>query len=112
MGQIFDRAEWIAAQLNDGTTLTVVTDVRAVRANLPCVLIPPPRQDFRAKLVEWRLVVFGLGAPDAASWEAIDDQLLILADELPIETADPGVYPLDEGPPVACYVATYTATQP
>ena len=110
MSATFDRALWLAAQLNAIAGLTAVVNVADALGNLPCVLVPPPRRDLRAKSVEWRLVVLGHGPANAASWESIDDQLDVLTAELPIETAEPGVYQLPGGDPggVACYIATFT----
>lgn len=111
MAARFDRALWLAQQLTDATDLRAVVDVADALGNLPCVLIPPPRIDYTAKLIEWRLVVLGAGA-GAFGWESIDDQLTILFDELPLERAEPGVYQLPNGDPsgVACYIAVYAET--
>lgn len=110
MSARFDRALWLAAQLNDVDGLTAVVNVADALGNLPCVLVPPPLVDFRAKSVDWSLVVLGHGPANAASWESIDDQLDVLESELPIETARPGVYQLPGGDPagVACYISTFT----
>lgn len=109
MGATYERATWLAAQLR-GADLRATADVRNAVVNLPCVLVVPPARDFRAKLVTWRLVVLGHGPGTAASWEAIDDQLDKLAAELPIESAEAGLYQLPNGDPggVACYIATFT----
>jgi len=110
MGAIFDRAEWLAAQLRDTAQLRATADVADVLGNLPCVLVPPPARDFRAKLITWRLVLLGHGPGTAASWEAIDDLLDQVETELPIESAEAGLYQLPNGDPggVACYIATFT----
>jgi hypothetical protein len=108
----FDRAVWLAEQLNAQTPLTAVVDVAAALGNLPCVLIPPPTRDFRSKSAEWSLVVLGDGPANAASWQTIDAQLEQLDAQLPIETARPGSYQLPGGDPagVACYVVTFVDT--
>lgn len=109
MAAIFDRAMFLAAGLIDAGVPCVV-DVADAAGNVPCVLIPPPRVDFTAKELQWRVVVLGPGPGTASSWQSIDDLLTLLAEQLPLETADPGLYVLPNGEPGgnAAYIATFT----
>ena len=110
MGAIRERALWLVDQLNAVPGMTATADVSAALGNLPCVLVPPPRRDLTVKAVEWRLVVLGAGPANAYGWETIDDLLDVLVGELPITSAEPGIYQLPGGDPagVACYIATFT----
>jgi hypothetical protein len=115
MGARRDRAEFIAGELRSVLDRPVVTDVADAIGNLPCVLVPPPRVLWRrlggSSDVEWRFVILSSGPPTFSSWAELDDLLDQVAEEVPLETADPGVYPLVAGgDPIACYVATFTDT--
>jgi hypothetical protein len=112
MTSITERATYLAAQLNLVAGITAVADPAHVSANLPCVLIAPPRitwgtLDGQPAEVVWRVLVLG---PGLATWSAVaamTDLLELVAAELPLETADPGTYQVG-AELVACYVATFT----
>ena len=110
MGALTTRATELADELN---TLGVraVSDPADALVNLPCVLVAPPRVDYRAKAITWRLLVLGPGPGTLAGWTAVDTLLDALEAEVPLETAEPATYQLPNlGEPVACYIATYTET--
>lgn len=106
------RARELAAQLV-GAGVPAVADVRDATANLPCILIPPPRLDFDLHVgatTTWGLVA--LAATNAGAADAWA-QLVTLVDGaaalLPIETAAPTSYQLPTGgDPLPAYVLTFT----
>lgn len=106
------RARELAALLTDAG-VPAKWDVRDATANLPCVLVPPPRIDFdgyASSTVTWGLVA--IAATNAGSGEAWQ-QLVDLVDgvdaQLPIETAAPTSYKLPTGgDPLPAYVLTFT----
>lgn len=105
------RAAAIAAELQ-AAGLAAVTDPAHVSANLPCVLVAPPRiswgrLDGGPLDVTWRLLVLGPGLATLAAVQAMTELLEAVADVLPLETADPGTYAIGQEL-VACYVATFT----
>lgn len=109
-GPLTQRADALATELR-GLGVRAITDPADALANLPCVLVAPPRIDYRAQSVSWRLLVLGPGPGTLAGWDAIDKLLGQLVDQVPLETADPASHQLPNvGDAVACYVATYTET--
>lgn len=111
MSTITDRAAQLALELNSAGMVAVV-DPAHVSANLPCVLVAPPRVVWGrlaggASEVVWRLLVLGPGLATLAAVESITEQLDQLSEVLPVETAEPGTYQVGQEL-VACYVATFT----
>lgn len=111
-----DRALELAELLTTAGLFATV-DVGELAANLPGVLVPPPRVDLAAGgygggLVTWRLVLIAgaqAGAVDA--WRQLDAALDQLADALPCELADPTSYQLPTGgDPLPAYTVTFTET--
>lgn len=108
-----DQADALAAYLLNRQIVAVV-DVRAVSANLPCVLIPPPRVQFSGAAVggepTWRLMVIAAdGTGSRAAWSQLDDLLDALADALPVEVAEPSSFVNPGGgDPLPAYAVTLT----
>lgn len=107
-----ERAVWLAAQLNAMEGITATEDPAKVSANLPCVLVAPPRVEWGTldggpSAVAWRLLVLGPGLATLSAVDALLELLELVAAELPLETADPGTYAVGQEL-VACYVATWT----
>lgn len=112
-----DQADALAAYLL-ARQVPAVVDVRAVAANLPCVLIPPPRVQYAAAPPGgdpvWRLVVIAADATGSrAAWQQLDDLLDALADALPVEVADPTTFiNPGGGDPLPAYAVTLTGGHP
>lgn len=111
--RLTDRAEELAAEIEaEDATITVVTDPAHVLANLPCVLVPPPRVDYVARTITWRLLVLAQGPGTLAGFKALDELLEKLAAVVPLDSAEPNQVQLPNvGDPVAAYTAQYTDTQ-
>lgn len=111
--RLTDRAEELAAEIRaEDATIQVVTDPAHVLANLPCVLVTPPRVDYVARAITWRLVVVAGGPGTWAGFQALDQLLEKLAAVVPLDSAEPNQLQLPNvGDPVAAYTATYTDTQ-
>lgn len=108
MSRLMDRAEEVRALLAAVDGLTAITDPAHVSANLPCVLVAPPRLDYSAKTASWRLLVLGPGLATLAAVSATADLLELVESVLPVELAEPGSYAVGGGTElVACYVATW-----
>lgn len=110
--RIVDRAEFIAAELNAAEGITAVVDPAHVSANLPCVLVAPPRITYGLLAggpseVAWRLIVLGPGLATLSAVVAMTELLELVEEVVPIETAEPGTYQVGTEL-VACYVATFT----
>lgn len=108
---LMTRAQELVDQLA-AAGITAVRDPAHVSANLPCVLVAPPRVEWaalggNASAVRWRLLVLGPGLATLAAVEAMAELLEAVSDVLPLESADPGTYQVGQEL-VACYVATYT----
>lgn len=109
------RGQALAAELL-AAGCRATTDVNAVTALAPCVLVSPPRLNFAeggyaGPLATWRLLVVAGTADETRAWSQLDDLLEQLADLLPLDTADPASFVLpgasDTRP---AYAATYTET--
>lgn len=106
------RGRELAALLS-AAGVPAVVDVRDATANLPCILVPPPRLEFDGyafATATWGLVA--LAATSAGAGEAWQ-QLVTLVDGaaavLPVETANPTSYQLPTGgDPLPAYVLSLT----
>jgi hypothetical protein len=110
MSSLQDRAAQIAEELNAGGVPAVV-DPANVSANLPCVLVAPPRIEWGRlgggmSQVSWRLIVLGTGLATLSAVAAMYQLLEDLEELVPVETAEPGTYSVGTEL-VACYVATF-----
>jgi hypothetical protein len=118
VGRAYDRATFIAGEWNalDDVDRPMLVDVGDAAANVPCILLGPPRRTgYRAGGaavdVEWRAIILSSGPPTFGSWVDLDDLAEIVEREFPVVSIDPGVFPLVPGQePFACYVVTFTDT--
>lgn len=107
------RGREIAAQLS-AAGIYATTDSQKITANLPGVLIAPPRIAENSlsggATITWRIVALAAdGTGSELAWEQLDDLIAAVADELPIEVADPLSYQLpNDVPAVPAYVLTFT----
>lgn len=103
------QAKGYADELTAGGVPTYV-DPRKAAANLPCVLIVPPRLSWDRlggpPSIEWRLVVLANGPHGLDCWATLDDLLRRLGDRVAIATAEPGAYSLTGESPLPCYAVT------
>lgn len=117
MSARLERADALAAYLLSRQIVAVV-DVRAVSANVPCVLIPPPPVQFAGAVPggepTWRLVLIAADATGSrTSWEQLDDLLDAVEDALPIDRADPATFANPAGgDPLPAYAVTMTGGHP
>jgi hypothetical protein len=99
-GGIGDQAAAIAKKITDDTDAFATVDPGEAASNRPCILVGPPRLDWRSApmggpLVTWTLVA--LASKPTGSVEALNelDALMeAVVDLLPIETAAPARYPV------------------
>jgi hypothetical protein len=114
MGTRRARGEEIAAQLR-AAGVKASTDVGAVTASLPAVLIPPPAlaPSMDGFVVTWRLVALAsITQGSSAAWDQLDDLVdQVDAAGINIDRADPFSYQLPTGAePVPAYALTFTET--
>lgn len=104
----FERAQELAGLLTTAG-LRVAVDSRSV--NTPCALLTPPIRTYELSsgfTAEWHIWLLAPGEGTADSWVALDTMLEILENTLPLETVEPGVYPIATGAaPVSGYDCVY-----
>lgn len=110
MADSLDRAAELVEQLRAADVRAYIDPAKAA-ANLPCVLLTPPRRQYEGgPLFTWTLVA--LAASDVgglAAWQELDALLDQLDQALHLGAADPGSYNLSGGTaPLPCYLVTYT----
>jgi hypothetical protein len=108
---IIARANQLVEELNLVEGITAVVDPAHVSANLPCVLVAPPRITYGRLAggpseVLWRLIVLGPGLATLSAVAAMTELLELVEEAVPVETAEPGTYQVGTEL-VACYVATF-----
>lgn len=104
-------AEQLAARLLSAG-IPATHDPGQLLGKLPAVLIPPPRMTFdtgAGPTFTWRLLVVA-GVPDQlAAWQQIDELVALVADELPVELAEPVSFALaPDVDPLPAYALTLT----
>jgi hypothetical protein len=104
-GSIVAAAKALADQLK-AAGVRATHDPAVAAANRPCVLVPPPAIDYRARTNTWRLVALaGKSHGDLAALDQLDDLVQLVVDLVDVETADPGSYVLTGGTdPVPAYI--------
>lgn len=100
MSNLGDQAAAIAKRITDGRAAFATIDPGSAAANRPCILVGPPRLDWRggtfaAPLVTWSLIALSsksTGSVDALN--ELDALMEAVVDVFPIETAEPVRYPV------------------
>lgn len=108
------RGQQLAAQLR-GDGISAVTDVGKALANLPCILVVPPRLEFDVgdgATATWKLMAIAAdGTGSSTAWQQLDDLVAAATELLPIELAEPTSYQLGQGiDPLPAYALTYIET--
>lgn len=105
-------ADALAAQLV-AAGVPALVDVAKLAANLPAVLIPPPRLEnagYAAATVSWRLLAVAADSTGGRlAWEQLDGLLGLLFDALPIEIAEPTTHPVGDQV-FPAYALTFTGS--
>lgn len=111
MGALRARAGELVGQLA-GAGIKATADVDAATADRPCLLVPPPRVDYHAQAITWRLALLSShDAGTSAAWDELDGLLGEVAEVLPLDLAEPGSYALPTGGgSVPAYLLTLTSS--
>src|SRR4051794_9928187 len=106
------RGKQLVDQLR-AVNISAVVDVGNALANLPCVLVVPPRLAFDigdGATATWRLMAIAKdGTGSTTAWQQLDDLVDAVSELLPIELAEPTSYVLGQGiDPLPAYALTFT----
>lgn len=106
------RARQLAAQLT-GAGVAATADASELHANLPAVLIGPPRLAFdvgAGATATWRLLAVASTPVEVDAWDQLDALVSDLERLLPVEVAEPAAYAPPDHTALPAYALTYIET--